>query len=336
VQVNLRLTLLPEDIKAAKMTGKSFRVFAQILQYIIKYFKLIVLFAVVIIVLSGIYRVESNEVAVVLRFGRLTGTTLEEQTKKPGLHFALPFFIFVIIKIPVHTVHEREITTHYGIGRGLISSNIERNGYILTGDNNIVMIMAKIKYQIEDAAQYILFSSDVGMMLEGIVSGEFTRTVTHMDIDLVLTSGRTELASEILKNSQVIIDELKIGVVIISVELTGIIPPAETVNAFEEVRNAAVAKETGIQQARERAMTQILNAEAAASAAKQTAISEQTIRLTKARDEMAEFNGLYGQYVLNPQIIMTGTFRQRVSAVLAKAGGSIVVPGGGSPVIMLP
>jgi hypothetical protein len=46
---------------------------------------------------------------------------------------------------------------------------------------------------------------------------------------------------------------------------------------------------------------------------------------------MAEFNGLYDQYARNPQIIMSGTFRQRVGAVLTKAGKSIVIPAGAQP-----
>lgn len=96
------------------MDGKSFEIFTQTLSYIIKYFKWVVTGAVVLILLSGIYRVESNEAAVVLRFGRLVGNTGEQQVKQPGLHFSLPFFIDEVIKIPVQTVHEKEITTHYG------------------------------------------------------------------------------------------------------------------------------------------------------------------------------------------------------------------------------
>jgi membrane protease subunit HflK len=97
-------------------------------------------------VLSGLYRVESNQAAVVLRFGRLLGNSPEQQIKKPGLHFALPFFVDNVIKIPVYTVQEREITTHYKPEGSMVSANIDENGYVLTGDKNIVLIMAKIKY----------------------------------------------------------------------------------------------------------------------------------------------------------------------------------------------
>ena len=311
------------------MNDKSFEGFTQILEYIIKYFKLIVLFAAALIVLSGVYRVESHEVAVVLRFGRLVGNTPDEQIRSPGLHFALPFFIDEVIRVPVQTIHEREIVTHYSVGN--ISRNVEESGYLLTGDNNVVLIRAAVRYQISDAAQYALFSSDVGSTIDGIVSGELTRTVANMDIDSVLTRGRADLAHGISHSTQVILNRMELGVAIISIELTEIVPPAETRAHFEEVRSAAVTKETRIQRARESASTQILGAEATARTFTQIAISYQASRLTDARSQMAEFDGLYDQFIQNPQIIMSGTFRRRVGIVLARSGSVIVVPDGADP-----
>jgi membrane protease subunit HflK len=319
------------------MNSKGFQAFTQILHYIIKYFKWIVIFATILIVLSGIYRVQGNEAVVVLRFGRMTGNTPEKQIKKPGLHFAFPFFVDEVIKIPVYTIHERDIATHFGAANGLIDNNVEKNGYLLTGDNNVVLINVKIKYQIKEPVQYILSASDPGKTIDGVVSGEMTRAITHMDIDSVLSSGRADLLLVLLHNVQIIIDELKLGVSITDVELTGIIPPAETIRYFEAVRDAAVTKQTVIQQALQSSSLQILAAQAQASMVKQAAITEQNAKVIKARDEMAEFYGLYGQYERNPQIILAGTFRQRAAAIFAKTGASIVVPSGGSaPLIVLP
>jgi membrane protease subunit HflK len=319
------------------MNSKSFQAFTQILHYIIKYFKWIVIFAVILMALSGIYRVQGNEAAVVLRFGKLTGNTPEKQIKKPGLHFALPFFADEVVKIPVRTIHERNIATHFGSANGSIDKDLEKNGYLLTGDNNVVLINVKLKYQIKEPAHYILSASDPGKIIDGVVSGEMTSAITHRDIDSVLTSGRAEMILLLLRNAQLIADELKLGISITDVELTGIMPPAETIRYFEEVRNAAVTKQTVIQQALQRSSLQILNAQAQSSTAKQSAITAQNAKLIKAHDEMAEFYGLYGQYEKNPQIIMAGTFRQRAAAVFAKTGASIVVPSGSSaPLIVLP
>jgi len=319
------------------MNSKDFQSFTQILQYIIKYFKLIVLFAALLILLSGVYIVRSSEEAIVLRFGRITGSTPEKQIKKAGIHFALPFFADEVLKVPVHTVHERELNTHFNSEKGFIVNNIEQNGYLLTGDNNVVLLRVKIKYQIKDTVKYILSSSDAERIIDGVVSAQMTKIVTNMDIDSILTSGIAHVSIAIAENSQIVIDELNLGVNITNVELTGIMPPVETIRYFEEVRNAAVVKQTSIQQAYEKASLQILSAQAQSSAAKQDAISYQNEKITKARAEMAEFYGLYNQYARNPQIIINGTFRQRTAAVFAMTGASIIVPqGSGAPVIVLP
>jgi len=319
------------------MKNRLFIVFSQIMENIIKYFKLTVCFAAVLIALSGVYRVESSQTAVVLRFGKLTGASEEQQIKKPGLHFAFPFFIDNVIKIPAQTVQEKEITTHYKPGGSVVDPDIDNNGYVLTGDKNIVLIKAKIKYQINDTIRYTLYNSDVDKIIDGVISGELTNIATHSNVDSVLTSGRAELALNVMKSAQNIINTLKLGVLISNVELTEIAAPAETIRYFEEVRNAAIYKATSYQRAQEYASNRILGAEAAGTNLKQTAISQQAERLTKARKEMAEFNGLYDQYARNPQIIMSGTFRQRVAAVLKKAGKYVVLPSGAeTPMLVLP
>ena len=316
------------------MNKKSFEAFSQVLGLIIKYFKWVAIAAAALMALSGVYRVDGNEAAVVLRFGRLVGATYERQVKKPGLHFALPFMIDEVIKLPVQTVHEKVVATHYGLGD--IAASIEASGYLLTGDNNIIRIQARVKYKIANPARFALYTRDAEGMIDGAVSGELTRSVTHADIDTVLTSGKAALSSEIIQRAQSILDALDTGISITNIELTEVVPPSETLPYFEEVISASVNKETSIQQAREQASTLKLNAEAEANGYKQNAVSQQNAKLSVARAEMAQFDGLYGQYAANPRIIKAGTFRERVSAVLVKMGGAVIVPAGKSPVVVLP
>ena len=51
---------------------------------------------------------------------------------------------------------------------------------------------------------------------------------------------------------------------------------------------------------------------------------------------MAEFQGLYEEYVMNPDVVLEGVFRERVAAVLAKMGATVVLPEEGSPILYLP
>lgn len=104
--------------------------------------------AVVLILCSGIVRVESNKVAVVLRFGSLVGDTSGEQVLQPGLHFTLPFFVDEVIKVLVGTVQELTVKTYTTEGTSLKS--VYSSGYLLTGDKNIVLLELNVKYKISD------------------------------------------------------------------------------------------------------------------------------------------------------------------------------------------
>ena len=319
------------------MSGnKVFDAFSGIMTYIIKCFKWVVLAALVLVLLSGIYRVESNEVAIVLRFGKLVGETTEEQIKQPGLHFAFPFFIDEVIKVPVQTVHEKEILTHYGLD-GRILPDVIYNGYLLTGDNNTILIRVKVKYTIGDTIKYALYSCDPGSVIDGIVSSELTRQVSHITIDEVMTTGKATLSKDVFQTTQQKLDELGTGIVLSNVEFTEIVPPTQVIGMFNLVTDAAVEYSTSLQLAQDIASTTIIEAQSSASRYVEEAKARQSERVAAANLEMSEFYGVLEQYRKNPDVIMKGTYSQRIAAILKKSGGVIYVSENGeSPRIILP
>ena len=153
------------------MKKKSIEVFEAFLASAIKYFKWFVGVAVVVILLTGVYKVDTGEVAVVLRFGALTGSTAEEQIKKPGLHFALPNFIDEVVKIPVDKVQELSVTTLNSTG-DTVGGSIRKKGYVITGDSNILLLKMAVKYKISDPIAYALYINDAESMLTGVITGE--------------------------------------------------------------------------------------------------------------------------------------------------------------------
>lgn len=318
------------------MKEKAYSSFHFAMKTAMGYFRAVVLAALALIALSGVYRVESNEAAVVLRFGSLVGKTPAEQVKQPGLHLALPFVVDEVIKVPVGKVQELTITTHCGSGAA-ISPNLRVNGYVVTGDSNIVLIKTKVKYTVSDPVAYALYQSNIERAIDGVVSGEITALVAGLDVDSVLTSGRAELSENVRRLAQEALNAQNTGVSLTGVELTELTPPAETRRQFESVNEAAVQKETMIQNARETASVTRLEAEAASHALVQGAKSRQSDILSRAYRELAEFDGLLGQYRQNPEAVKDGVFRQRAGRLLSEMGATIVIPeGGGSPIVLLP
>ncbi len=318
------------------MKNKSIEVFEAIMLSVMKYFKWVVAGSVVLLVLTGIYKVDSNEVAVVLRFGKLVGTTYEEQIKTPGLHFAFPYIIDEVIKVPVETVQEITVESHYSEDT-TINRNIKSGGYVITGDSNLVLIRSVVKYKVSDPIAYALYINEIDEIIKGVVGGETIPLVTSMPVDSVLTTEKTKLSVDLKKNVQLVFDELGCGITITNIELTNVIPPNETKDAFDAVNTASVKKQTLIQEANDYTESKIPKAQAESDSLVSEAKKNQSEKLAKANEEVAEFNGLYEQYRANPEVIKNGVFRSRVSKVLTEAGATIIVPDGNeSAKVILP
>ena len=319
------------------MKQKSIVLFEGFLNTGIRYFKWVVVAALAIILLTGIYKVDSSEVAVVLRFGALTGSTREEQIKQPGLHFSLPSFIDEVVKVPVERVQELSVDALAGSG-SLTNKAIQANGYVITGDSNIVRMDIRLKYKISDPVAYALRINDIAGTLQGIVAGEMTALVAGTAVDDVLTTEKSELTAKTMRNAQAVADSVGLGVTLTNIELTSITPPEEAIEAFNNATTASVRKPTLIQQAKDYEESAIPSAQAKSKELVDGANAYQSAAVAKATSVAEEFNGLYQQYIQNPDVIFNGVFRTRVGKVLTQSGATVVVPQteGGSTRLILP
>lgn len=114
--------------------------FGDILAALVKAFRWIVVVVLIAILCSGIRTVQTGEVAIILRFGRLLGDTREEQIHEPGLLFAFPYIIDEVITVPTGKVFELTVDTHNT--SNYMSPDVRENGYIITGDQNIALVSA--------------------------------------------------------------------------------------------------------------------------------------------------------------------------------------------------
>lgn len=319
------------------MKKKSIEIFEGFLNAGIKYLKWALVVAVAIILLTGIYKVDSSEVAVVLRFGAITGETREEQIKQPGLHFSLPNFIDEVVKIPVERIQELSVGTLYGTG-ATIGNPVQTNGYAITGDSNIVRLDIVLKYKVSDPVAYALRVNDFSTTLNGIITSEMTAMITKTAVDDVLTTEKSALTSQTMKNAQSVIDRTGLGVTLTNIELTVVTPPTEAIDAFNKATTASVQKQTLIQQAKDYEESAIPAAEAKSKQLVDDANAAQSAAVAKATSITEEFKGLYLQYQQNPEVVKNGVFRSRVAKILQQSGATIVTPdsSGGTTRVVLP
>lgn len=310
--------------------------FVAIVNTAIQYCKWLILILVVLICCSGIRVINNYEVGVVLRFGRLVGDTQEEQIKQPGLLLAFPYVIDEVIKVPVGKVQEVSITTH-AAATDPTYADIASTGYLITGDENILHINATLKYRITDPVQYALYNSVPQDTINGVVSGVMASCASSDSVDGLLTDQKEEYAQEVIRQSQVRLDQLDLGVTVIGLEFQSITPPNALKYHFDQVNAAYVEKETKIQEAKQYREKVVPDAKATADTMVTDAQINQSQKLTTANDRVAEFYGLLEEYQRNQDVVQERVFREKVTAILNKMGGKLVLPeGDGTPQIFLP
>ena len=72
----------------------------------LRFLHLLIAGGLLIMLASGVKTVKPDEAAVVLRFGRLVGTTRADQIHGPGLLLAFPYPIDEVVRVAVRQVKE--------------------------------------------------------------------------------------------------------------------------------------------------------------------------------------------------------------------------------------
>ena len=181
--------------------------------------------------LSGFYRVNTQQEGVVLRFGEWVETTT------PGLHYHLPY--------PIESVLKPEVTRDNRINIGFRSSggtsgrrDIPFESQMITGDENIVDIDFVVFWRIGDAGNFLFNLTDPEETTKVAAEAIMREIVGRVDIQFALTDGRDEIQRLAKQQLQSLLDEYSAGVTIRDVQLLAVDPPVDVIDAFNEVQRA--------------------------------------------------------------------------------------------------
>ena len=296
---------------------KKNTVFEDVLASVTKYFAVLVVIVILIICLSGIRIVNSGEVALILRFGKLVGDTYEEQVHGAGLLFAFPYVIDEVITVPVGTVMEQTVTTHYTRGE---MYSYDRNGYVITGDRNIAVISASVKYSVSDPVAYALTAADVPALINSAVSSAMIDGAAKISADELLTTGKDAYAAGILRDAQEKLHAAGVGVSLGTVELTTVSMPEEVRQVYELVNSASVRAATLLEQARQYRENLIPTAEAKANTLISEANSAHSSAIAAASSDLTEFWGVLDEYNSSPEIVSIRIYNEKLSGILSSVG----------------
>ncbi|HEV8309735.1 MAG TPA: protease modulator HflK [Methylomirabilota bacterium] len=285
--------------------------------------------AAIAILVSGITVVKPDEVALRLRFGKLTGRTRADQVHGPGLLVALPYLVDEVIRVPVKRVQEMRIEALAG-GPDAIGDRLDvtATGYALTADHNIVQPAAVLKYQITDPVAWTLRIVAPEAVIRDAVVSALTRTLGEMTIDAVLVDGQRRLAAQAIGRAQERLDEDGQWVRLLALEFTALRPPPQVARDFDDVQSAFVERKTRVDEARGYREQALPQAAADGQGRVRQAEADEAAHLAEARGAAATFLAIREEYRRNPAVVHQRLYREAMERALSTVGGRILVPPG--------
>ena len=283
--------------KAAKKSGKFFKKFGWIA---------VAAIVVLIIAFNSTYQINEQEQAVLVTLGKPQSVT------DSGLHFKIPF-IQKVIKVD---------TTIHGFTMGY---STDANGYVLdtdeslmiTSDYNIVNVDFFVEYKVTDPVKAVYNSENPELILKNIAQGCIRSVVASYDVDSVLTTGKSEIQSNIKQLIVGKLEEQDIGIMLVNITIQDSEPPTEAVmEAFKAVETAKQGKETALNNANKYRNEEIPDAQAKADGIIKNAEAQKEQRINEATAQVARFNAMYEEYVKNPKVTKLRMFYEAMEDVL--------------------
>jgi membrane protease subunit HflK len=272
---------------------------------------------------SGTTIVKPDEVAIVLRWGRLVGDTPALQEHASGLLFAFPKPIDNVIRVPVKHVYEVNVSTlapNEEAESNSVTLDPLTQGYALSGDQNIVHANVVARYRIREPAEWAFYGPDAESVLRVEVTAALVRSLGEMGVDRILADGRKDLIARATARAQAGLDASHAGLELASLELTRLSPPLALAYEFTAVQSAFIGAETKRKEAQAYAESAIPQAQASADATLQDARGSAEADLAKARGDATAFIALAREYRANRGVVRERLYRDAVERALNVAG----------------
>ena len=280
--------------------------------------KIGILVALVLWLLSGIYIVKPAELGVVKRFGAYNRTT------ESGPHYRLPFPFEESITPNVTEIQRLEFgfrsagQPQFFKTQAVPGQEIPEEALMLTGDENIVSIQFTVLYKIKNAENYLFNVDNPEGSIRHAAEAAMREIMGKGRIDEALTTGKERMQDDTYVLVQDILDQYKTGIEITAVQMQNVHPPEQVVEAFKDVASAREDKSRYINEAEAYQRDILPKARGEAARIVNAAQAYQEAKVRKSQGDAARFLSVLAEYNKAKQITEKRLFLETMERILSR------------------
>ena len=292
---------------------------------------------IVVFLLSGFFKVEPNQRAMILRFGKPYGEGAKTLLG-PGLHWSFPYPIDEIEKVSVTgvqkvessvgwwaTTHEMELAgTEPPAGPSL---NPAIDGYTLTADANIIHVRSTLSFHVEDPKRYIFGFVGASNVVQNALNNAIVYASANFKVDDVLTKDKAGFQKAIEKRATELLDKENVGVVVDQCDVQTTWPRQPNVrNAFVAVLSAQINRDKLLQEASSETNRVLTAANATSNSIVNLAESQRAQFVSDLSSRATNFINILPWYKTNADLFVQQRFNETMGRVLTNIDEKIYVP----------
>jgi membrane protease subunit HflK len=291
-----------------------------------KGFALLILGALALWGFSGFFRVEPDELGVVLRFGKVV------REVQPGLNYHLPYPVETALTPKALRVNKIDIGMRaVSDGRRSAAREVPEESLMLTGDENIVDIDFAVLWKVKPAGvgDYLFNIQNPEGTVKAVAESAMREVIGRADIEPILTGARQITEAAVQKLMQTTLDHYGAGILVQQVQLQKVDPPKQVIDAFRDVQAARIDLDRSVNEGQTYANRVVPQARGNVARITQAAEAYKSQTVAQATGETSRFLKIYEQYKKAPDVTRERMYLETMERVLGGADKIIMDSGRG-------
>ncbi|WP_353653853.1 protease modulator HflK [Hephaestia sp. MAHUQ-44] len=236
------------------------------------------------LVFTSFHIIGPQQRGVVTFFGRYT------KTLDPGYKMTLPAPFNSVQKVDVQAIR----TDDFPEGD---STNL-----MLTGDQNLIDLNYQVRWNVKNPQNYVFEIKDPAATLRATAESAMRAVIATSTLNDAIGPGQSRITMGVQELMQQILDSYGSGLQVQGVALRRVDPPAQVIDEFKAVSAAQQSAQSDINQAH--------------------TYAEQIS--ARAQGEAAQFDKVYEQYRLAPEVTRRRMYYETMENVLSKAHKTVI------------